>query len=104
MAYPPLEIQTFPHKMMRAAGIDLLLCLYLSYSRFYEDLFHRYFQKDAKGVKIIYSGKAFASLPLVDGLRLFKTEIALKVPNTQPTCEPKLSDVAASSRKIDNGK
>ena len=89
---------------MKTAGISLLLIFKRGYSRFYEDLFHGDFQKGTERVEIIHGGKALASLPLVNRLRLFKAEIALKIPYTQPAFKTQLADVAACGRKIDDRK
>ena len=89
---------------MKTAGISLLFIFKGGYSRLYEDLFHGDLKKGAECVEIIHGGKALASLPLVNRLRLFKAEVALKIPDTQPAFNAQLPDVAACGRKIDDRK
>ena len=48
-----------------------------------QDLIHRNLKEIPKCVQIIYSGKAFAFLPLVDCPRFLKAEVALQISNSQ---------------------
>ena len=48
-----------------------------------QNLLHRNLKEIPQRVQIIYRGKAFAFLPLVDRSRFLKTEVALQVSNRQ---------------------
>ena len=68
-----------------------------------QDLIHCDPEEIAERVEIVYRRKALASLPLVDCLGLFETEVLLKVPGGEPSLDTKASDVFPRCGEIDNG-
>ena len=69
-----------------------------------EDLIHRNFKEIAKRVEIVHRGKAFAALPLVNGLGLFKAEEALKITDRQAAFQTQTSDVVSGRCYINDRK
>ena len=96
--------QTASHKMRRAAGLSLLLSGDMQFCRDgNQDLFHRNLKKRSKRVKVVYRGKTFALLPLVDGSGPLKAEIALEIPDSQPALQAQAPDVISRGGKVDDG-
>lgn len=52
----------------------------------------------------IYTGKALAPLPFVDGLRLLKSEIVLEISDCQAAILPEPADIRPGSHRIDDRK
>jgi hypothetical protein len=68
-----------------------------------QDLIHRNLKEIPKCVQIIYSGKAFAFLPLVDCPRFLKAEVALQISNSQAALHAQASDVVSRGDKVNHG-
>lgn len=77
----PRQLEQQPNKMRRAAGSGLLLTnnqIQFWRSRD-QDLLHRYFKQRPESVQVINGRQTLSLLPLVDGLRLFKSKVGLEV-------------------------
>ena len=55
-------------------------------------------------VEVIYSRKALAVLPFIDGAGLLKAEIALDVPNRQPAFDAQAADIVPVAARSMTGK
>ena len=69
-----------------------------------QDLIHWNLKEVSKCVKVVYRGEGLALLPLVDGPRLLKAEIALQVPDRQAPRHTQASDVVSRRDQVDHGK
>lgn len=56
-----------------------------------DDLVHWHLEQSAQCIEVIYTGKALAPLPFVDGLRLLKSEIVLEISDCQAAILPEVS-------------
>lgn len=68
-----------------------------------QDLIHRNLKEIPQCVQIIYRGKAFTFLPLVDCSRFLEAEVALQVSNRHAALKAQAPDVVSRSDKVDNG-
>ena len=69
-----------------------------------DDLVHRHLEQSAQCIEVIYTGKALAPLPFVDGLRLLKSEIVLEISDCQAAILPESADIRPGSHRIDDRK
>ena len=60
--------------------------------------------ESAQCIEVIYTGKALAPLPFVDGLRLLKSEIVLEISDCQAAILPEPADIRPGSHGIDDRK
>ena len=68
----------------------------------HQDIVHWYIQQGAPGIEVVHRRQALATLPLVDGLGLFKTEELLEIPDGQTFRLPQPADVGPGSGKVDD--
>ena len=88
--------------MTRAAGIFLLLAVTFDIFDGNQYLIHRHAEEIPERVEVIYSRKALAVLPFIDGAGLLKAEIALDVPNRQPAFDAQAADIVSRCREVDD--
>ena len=69
-----------------------------------DDLVHRHLEQSAQCIEVIYTGKALAPLPFVDGLRLLKSELVLEISDCQAAILPESADIRPGSHRIDDRK
>ena len=68
-----------------------------------QDLIHRNLKEISKCVQIIYGGKTFTFLPLVDCPRFLKAEVALQISNSHAALEAQATDVVSRGDKVNHG-
>lgn len=88
--------------MTRAAGIFLLLAVTFDIFDGNQYLIHGHAEEIPERVEVIYSRKALAVLPFIDGAGLLKAEIALDVPNRQPAFDAQAADIVSRCREVDD--
>ena len=85
-------------KKRRAAGCSGLLLAHQHIQLrpcLHQYLVQRHLKERTQRIQVIHGGKALASLPLVDGLRLLKAEIGLQVADGQPPLLAQAQDIGA---------
>ena len=50
----------------------------------HQEVFHGHPQESGQGKQVIHRGQALTMLPLVNGLRVLKPKVGLKIPHGQP--------------------
>ena len=100
-----LAVSKMAGKMIWAAGLSLLLAKHMQLSLGgNQDLFHRNLKERSKCVQVIYSGKAFTFLPLIDCSGFLKTEVVLQVSNGHATLHAQATDVISRGHKVNHRK
>jgi len=71
----PLRTASVPGELSQKRRTPLVLI--------HQEVFHGHPQQPGQGKQVIHRGQALTVLPLVDGLRVFKPEVGLKIPHGQ---------------------
>ena len=67
-----------------------------------QEVFHGYPQHPGQRQQVVDAGQALPMLPLVNGLRVFKPEVGLKLPHGHARLLAEPPDVAARARQVDD--
>ena len=67
-----------------------------------QEVFHGYPQHPGQRQQVVDAGQALPMLPLVNGLRVFKPEVGLKLPHGHARLLAEPPDVAACARQVDD--
>ena len=66
-----------------------------------QNLIHGDLKEFTEGIEVVHTGEALSFLPLVDCLRLFKTEKPLEIPDGKATLLPQPGNICPSCHGVD---
>ena len=69
-----------------------------------QEVFHRHLQQPGQGKQVIHCRQALSMLPLINGLRVFKPKVGLKIPHGHAGFAAVPLDAAAGLSQVNDRK